>query len=100
MSILIKGIEMPKDRPVRIDLYPNGKALLFTTASEWVTEHTVIELPPHGRIIDADAVYKRLQKQAMTFWGISGDPRYTITLEIMDAIRFAPTIIEAEEAEQ
>lgn len=49
---------------------------------------------PHGRLIDADAVYKRLQKQAMSVWG-DGNPRYQIVLDVMDAIRFAPTIIPA-----
>ena len=54
----------------------------------------LIPVPDHGRLIDGDKVFKRLQKQAMSVWG-DGNPRYQIVLEVMDAIRFAPTIIPA-----
>ena len=56
----------------------------------------LIHAPDHGRLVDADAIYKRLQKQAMSAWG-DGNIRYQIILDVMDAIRFAPTIIPGEE---
>ncbi|MBO5645493.1 MAG: hypothetical protein J6S59_00105 [Clostridia bacterium] len=65
------------------------------TLEQKTVKYTVIA-EPHGRCIDADAVFKRLQKQAMSVWG-NGNPRYQIILEVMDAIRFAPTIIPASE---
>lgn len=54
MSVLIKGMEMPKDIPSRIVLNPNGQ--LFVDHGTWYTEFEAVEIPPHGRLIDADAI--------------------------------------------
>lgn len=54
MSVLIKGMEMPKDKPLRIVLNHNGQ--LFVDHSTWYTEYEAVEIPPHGRLIDADAI--------------------------------------------
>ena len=100
MSILIKGMEMPKDCwscPCSSKQYGYCEITDERFLDSRPQSCPIPELPPHGRLIDADAVYKRLQKQAMTFWKGGENPHYQITLEIMDAIRFAPTIIEAEE---
>lgn len=96
MSILIKGMKMPKDDEILyIDIYPDGKVCIdMDLRCKQVA--SAVPVLPHGRLIDADAVFKRLQKQAMSVWG-NGNPRYQIVLEVMDAIRFAPTIIPAEE---
>lgn len=59
----------------------------------------LIPVPDHGRLIDADVVFKRLQKQAMSVWG-NGNPRYQLILEVMDAIRFAPTVIPASRGKE
>lgn len=57
MSVLIKGIDMPtKGNPITVTIYPNGTA-------EWEAQHitgSAIPVPPHGRLIDADALYKDL----------------------------------------
>ena len=95
MSILIKDMEMPTS-PVLFCIHPDGK-VFADLEGNW-REYKAVTVPPHGRLIDADVVFKRLQKQAMSVWG-NGNPRYQIVLEVMDAIRFAPTIIEAEEGE-
>ena len=110
MSILIKDMEMPKNC---------GDCKAFVCYRQWagdvgdcfcgITKNDaeakkknadcpLVPIPPHGDLIDADVVFKRLQKQAMSVWG-NGNPRYQIVLEVMDAIRFAPTIIQAEEGE-
>ena len=95
-GIYIPGMEMPTEREsFNLTIKYNGTVLDTETGMQVAEAH---ELQPHGRLIDADAVFKRLQKQAMSVWG-NGNPRYQIVLEVMDAIRFAPTIIEAEEGE-
>lgn len=117
MSILIKGMEMPvtcchcplMGYDPDIEWNDGGRetqgAYICVITHEFIDntkreEHCpLIPISPHGRLIDADAVFKRLQKQAMSVWG-NGNPRYQIVLEVMDAIRFAPTIIEAEEEEK
>ena len=45
MSILIKGMKMPKD----------GKVVLIDPWGNLI-ETQAVELPPHGRLIDADAI--------------------------------------------
>ena len=102
MSILIKGMEMPKDGSWRsIRIYPDGTIGRPIGFGDYalVEGAKAVPVPPHGRLIDADVVFKRLQKQAMSVWG-NGNPRYQIVLEVMDAIRFAPTIIEAESCKE
>lgn len=94
MSIIITGLEMPTEREsFNLTIKYNGTVLDTETGMQVAEAY---ELPPHRRLIDADAVFKRLQKQAMSVWG-NGNPRYQIVLEVMDAIRFAPTIIPAED---
>lgn len=109
MGIYIKGMEMPTScnecfvKPVFCPSI-RGRMGSDTAPYTWIPANykhddcPLVPVPPHGRLIDADAVFKRLQKQAMSVWG-NGNPRYQIVLEVMDAIRFAPTIIEAEEGE-
>ena len=79
MSVYIKGMEMPK----------NCDSCMFSRRSihniDWcvLTEEDIpcacplVPIPPHGRLIDADAIPERF-------------------LEVRD---LAPTIIEAEEGE-
>lgn len=43
MSILIKNMEMPKDKPLRIVLNPNGQ--LFVDCGTWFKEYKAIEIP-------------------------------------------------------
>lgn len=107
MGIYIKGMEMPKSCVDCKGAVTINDGVLCTPMFRIVKEILsgrqqdcpLIEVPKHGRLIDADAVYKRLQKQAMSAWG-DGNLRYQIILDVMDAIRFAPTIIPAEPPEE
>lgn len=56
-DVLIKGMKMPKDKPIRIVLNPNGQ--LFVDHGVHFTEYEAVELPPHGRLIDADAMSEK-----------------------------------------
>lgn len=90
MSVLIKGMEMPKDEGVLLWVSPDG-----TVTQGWHerfginwsgSEYKAIEIPPHGRLIDADALMADLK-----FVDATGE-YYTEA-----QIEYAPTIIEAEE---
>lgn len=57
MSILIKGMEMPKDRSRWVVIYPDGKVEYSDKTDEWETlDKGAVPVPPHGRLIDADAM--------------------------------------------
>ena len=100
MSVLIKGMEMPPDcRVCPFEMYymNTGKtrcgAAMRTLAENFKTIPFVgradfcplIELPPHGRLIDADALMK-LEVIPSDNW-------------VFRAVEKAPTIIPAEEDE-
>ena len=122
MSLLIKGMEMPKhaikngtdDTLYRscVIVHPDGTAELIidsTFADMFGFEHNLnrfplIEIPtPHGRLIDADELIKQ--------YSVSGEEAlemmaenmkafrmtYELAKRIRDQINQAPTIIEAEE---
>lgn len=89
MSILIKGMTMPKNcfecnfavdgtcvamRPIRIRDWK---------AKETTNYCPLVELPPHGRLIDADALRN-----------LCDEPHWCVWLSEIDD---APTILEAEE---
>ena len=93
MSILIKGIKMPKDGSYIFSFASdeNGQNTLFLMieyASFKLIEHGGVadEIPPHGRLIDADALLEHL-----------GDTEYKGAVKRV--LMQAPTIIEAEEGE-
>ena len=62
MSVLVKGMEMPKDRPQLLWVYPNGKALTVQSEVDPWKELQAVPVPPHGDLIDMDSeidVYDR-----------------------------------------
>ena len=69
MSVLIKGMEMPKRcGECPLSLYPhspcweNGGALDWENRPNWCP---LVFVPPHGRLIDADALgIREAEKQA------------------------------------
>lgn len=98
MSVLIKGMEMPDNCracPLETDYGTCGYYSLFVEAGHdseiWKRRDDcpLIELPPHGRLIDADALTTVTEM-------VNGEWKtYVEVFEIADA----PTIIEAEEGE-
>ena len=83
MSIILKGINLPKDGEMhRINIYDNGNTYI-TTSNRWyeteMKDIEAIQIPtPHGRLVDADEIftYGHWEEQAVSE---------------------APTILEAEE---
>lgn len=82
MSILIKGMDMPQDGCHHtITIYADG-----SIACGMRNNYSAIEIPKHGRLIDADALESAIDKYEM----IHGRLKYDFTAS-------APTIVEEEE---
>lgn len=86
MSVLIKGMDMPKDL-TSITVIMHG---LEWDYSQRVYRDNIVEIPtPHGRLIDEDELLSHLSKDPLfdlvERYGISG------------VIESRPTILEAEE---
>ena len=95
MSILIKGMEMPIncetcpfDDGTYCQAYPKSAEMIYDIANGIPTWCPLIEIPPHGRLIDADALAQAANEFPFGYRGM-----------ILAEIAVAPTIIEAEEGE-
>ena len=87
MSILIKGMKMPK-RGERVYLRIDDRGAAVIVNSRYPEESfRAVELPPHGRLIDERAVIGN---------AFNGEQNIYSWDEIETAIDNAPTIIEAE----
>lgn len=86
MSVLIKGMEMPTGcSAVTLKVWPDNQVEIFDADGEWKTSEA-IPVPPHGRLIDADALGSFPYNMDFCDGG-----------EADEWIQNAPTIIEAEE---
>jgi len=97
MSVLIKGMEMPT-KTVLFCIHPGGK--VFADIEENWREYEAVTVPPHGRLIDADA---RVNVQ---IYNDEYEDFQTVNMSIDDLLdcswielEDAPTIIPAEEGE-
>lgn len=119
MSILIKGMEMPQNCFLCKLSYMSGERLFCSAMkneevlrSKIDSNCPLIELPPHGRLIDADALVKDLKRQCEEvfkidavspddFW-IKRDKAYNERLwktwceSFFEYLKARETIIEAE----
>ena len=95
-GVYIKGMEMPKDRPQLLWVYPNGKALTVQSDVDPWKELQAVPIPEHGRVIDADKI-------GLTNFEIilcqKGNPYKNALEMLLKKIENAPTIIPAEECE-
>lgn len=92
MAILIKGMEMPKNGYVDIRICYDGTIHRHIGFGDYnvMKGKEAVELPPHGRLIDADAL---LQHEV----AIPSDGGY-LRVIYSSYVRNAPTIIEAEDS--
>lgn len=111
MSVLIRNIKMPEDCyeclmcHQRFDGYREETRLACSALEDWAEEEEgrldncpLIEVPtPHGRLIDADF-------EEMHYTSMTTNPTPDVTeqdrrnsLIIIEALRMAKTVIEAEE---
>lgn len=99
MSILIKGMKMPKncdDCYVNIDCPYDESQDGYKMMGGRPRKCPLVPVPPHGRLIDADAVAKMVldsvnQEDAQGFM---------FTKIICQILKDAPTIIPADPAEE
>ena len=57
-DILIRGMELPKNEPLRIVLNPNGQ--LFVDHGVTFTEYEAVELPEHGDLISREQAFQMM----------------------------------------
>ena len=102
MSILIKGIEMPKDGEMLcVNIYPDGKVCINLDL-ECKRIATAVLVPPHGRLIDADALDASLKEMSEIEWNQKAFPvSWAYAFDAFRGIieRDEPTVIPAEEDE-
>jgi len=113
MSILIKGMEMPTECRhgkclfACLAVYQTG--LICTALKEYVqggevpSDCPLVPVPPHGRTIDADALYAVMEKERDRIAKDYGDDdpfTQCLTKYAMSMVLSAPTILEAEDSEE
>lgn len=95
MGIYIKGMEMPKDGELLcINIYPDGKVCINLDL-DCNQIATAVPVPPHGRLIDADAFFDFILN---IYKNAQGDARKAYR-DVLDTIVAAGDVIEAEEGE-
>ena len=105
MSVLIRGMEMPKDGVYQCEIGVAGEIATITVHGEDRKSFHLIPVQPHGRLIDADKlekiIFESLNK-AITDYNSTpfGEALCTsIAKNIIDEIEATPTVIPAEEGE-
>lgn len=99
MGVYIKGVEMPTNGEILcINIHPDGKVCIALDL-ECKQIATAVPVPPHGRLIDADALDGIMVEQSGEEYNHHHAPRtWERALSCFrDYIKDAPTIIEAEE---
>lgn len=97
MSVLIKDMEMPKERAwVDVRIFRDGTAIV-TEERARRTNHQAIELQPHGRLIDAYELAIEILKLQKYRFSIEDPEIFVSRRAVMQAISDNPPVIEAEE---
>ena len=88
-DILIRGMEMPTQDAL-LHIHADGRAVFYPfCVLDEVTEYEAIELPPHGDLIDRDALYDSVRLIC------------TLPTDIpISNVILAPVVIPAEEGSE
>lgn len=110
MSIYIDGIKMPeRDGVYTIRIWGTGQIERIDGYHSFLLSWSkAVNIPPHGRLIDADALeMERRAENAKKGWHDSfavvfnGDPYYEATYDcteqFKELVNNAPTVIQADE---
>ena len=100
MSILIKGMDMPKnctdcpclDTQNGICQANADKEYVYSNKPSWCT---LVELPPHG-LIDKQMLLRNISENQFTNSYVGHEDEYAFWDKVWDYIINAPTIIEAD----
>ena len=100
MGVLIEGMEMPKKGSwVTLRVFPDGQCFLYSWCGndfDFMEHLTAVPVPPHGRLIDADAVIDLVMQYCPDDDGACSKAGADLR-ELLDEIENLPTIIPAEE---
>ena len=98
MSILIRGIEMPKDSPLWIVVHSDGtvEANDVSASLGWqILRNAAVPVPPHG-LIDREQILDSIDLELAMANAVNDMDDYDAWMRIFDYVRKFPTIIEAE----
>lgn len=100
MSVYINGLEMPKGQhTVTITICHDGYAVVeFRDRDDYpakIETYQAVHVPPHGRVIDADAIMTKLNETSKRVFGNDSIPECSSLSIVADYIETAPTIIPA-----
>lgn len=99
MSIYIKDMEMPLEKPCVIQIYPEGTVRRLD-GSIYNSHFEAVPVLPHGGLIDRHEAYLRFGKLAETLEEkndyLAGAP-YAMAALFLNNVEEFPTIIPAEE---
>ena len=101
MSVLIKGMAMPKSCD-DCDFARHGITdWCYVTEKDIPCDCPIVPIPPHGDLIDRDALAKMCQEMQSIEWNNKAAPySWAYAYESFESdIDNAPTIIPAEEGE-
>ena len=101
MSILINGMEMPKDgeHPIWIALHSDGTVEYNVNKGDGWQMTTAVPVPPHGDLIDRNTLSKRIKEETINQAEFYADRRHPVVLAYGDCyskVQNAPTIIPAD----
>ena len=95
MDILIKGMEMPKEGRLTLQISADGAVYVVNscsiTAETYMTD--AVPVPSHGRLIEEEPIIKYIT-DGLNIRRFGYD-----AIEVLAEIKYAPTIIPAEEKE-
>jgi len=96
-DLLIKGLSLPeKDENIMIIIESNGEVWKrIDTTAYFCTGYKAVEVPPHGRAIDAD----RLPVSTLVYHQANGVEIETLELKVvyLKDLHNAPTVLETSE---
>ena len=93
MSILIKDMEMPTEGYIDVRIFCDGTASFAIAKNPYFKAVEAVPVPPHGRLIDADAILKKCEF-------VCTDDDEDIRAVRYSIIENAPTVIPASEKDE
>lgn len=102
MSLLIKGMEMPKEGeyPAMLYVFSDGSGYIdFGTLPSEEDRFEIVPVPPHGRLGDLDAAVELAMQYCHDDDGTCSKAGADLR-ELLDEIESLPTVIPADPAEE